>query len=706
MLRNFTWIPLYQELARELTRWENRQEQLISFLEELRTEGFVITPLYDKDSDGARSLLREIDPFTFFGVFNRRIGYEQRVAILAQIKTYFKLESELPEDFDGVPFLNNMKSWFVSDQLSRRVDDVHKLWRVFQLALQENPLDNEEFSQAFDEALTVKQTNVNLTMGLFWIRPNTFLSLDQTNRTYLGVRLPDGGLNAKFYITTIRSFLEEGKPFAEISLAAWGAENERMRRIAESKDAEYRAWGGINYWLVSAYWNDKDPADQTARFLEEGIWEYGSQSRITTDVFAMRVNDKIAIKSVSTQRKGLPFDGRNLTVSRMTIKAIGTIVANRNDGKTVEVEWDPDFEEKDWYFFTNRKAIWRLRTDVSYRFKEYAEQLRDFVWFGKEQNYDWFLKHVQNGATVDENVDDEKKTRVPYSAEDLVAAGVFLTEEEIDQILERLESKKAMILQGPPGVGKTFLSRKLAYALMKEVDQERLEMVQFHQSYSYDDFVRGYRPLESKGGSFGIQNGVFYNFAQKAINDPDREYVFIIDEINRGNLSLIFGELLTLIEADKRGPDFAVPLIYHNPDELRFYVPQNLYLIGLMNLADRSLAMMDYALRRRFVFVTLRPQYQSEQFRRFLLERSMKPQLVDLIVARMTELNRQIKEDLLLGENYQIGHSYFTPRGDNFASLDMNWYRSIIRTEIVPLVKEYWFDNPKKADEAEAKLLV
>jgi 5-methylcytosine-specific restriction protein B len=420
----------------------------------------------------------------------------------------------------------------------------------------------------------------------------------------------------------------------------------------------------------------------------------------------MRVNDRIAIKAVSTQRRGLPFDGRNLTVSRMTIKAVGTIVANRNDGKTVEVEWDPNFKERAWYFFTNRKAIWRLRTDPSYRFKDFAERLRDFVWLGKEQDYDWFLKHVQNGATVDENADDDaKNTRKPYSSEDLVAAGVFLTEEAIDQILARLESRKAMILQGPPGVGKTFLARKLAYALMKEVDNERLEMVQFHQSYSYDDFVRGYRPQESKGGGFGIQNGVFYNFCQQALNDPDREYVFIIDEINRGNISLIFGELLMLIEADKRGPDFAVPLIYHNPDEPRFYVPQNLYLIGLMNLADRSLASMDYALRRRFVFVTLKPQYESEQFRRWLSERYMKPELVDLIVARMSELNQQIKDDPLLGENYQIGHSTFTPRGDNFAALDINWYRSIIRTEIVPLLKEYWFDNPKKAEEAEARLL-
>ena len=227
---------------------------------------------------------------------------------------------------------------------------MRKLWRVFQLALAGNPLENAEFAQAFDEALSVKQTNVNLTMGLFWIRPDTFLGLDHTNRSYLGVRLPEGGLTAKFYFSTIQAVREERKPFTEISLAAWGAENERVRKIAESKEAEYRAWGGTNCWLVSAHWDDKDTADQTARFLEEGIWENGNQSRITTDVFAMRVNDRIAIKAVSTQRKGLPFDGRNLTVSRMSIKAIGTIVANRNDGRTVEVEWEPNFEEKGLVF--------------------------------------------------------------------------------------------------------------------------------------------------------------------------------------------------------------------------------------------------------------------------------------------------------------------------------------------------------------------
>ncbi len=705
-VNQFTWIPIYQELADKLAGWENRQPELISFLEELRTQGFVVTPLNDKDSDGARFLLKEIDPFTFLGVFNRRVGYDQRLTILSQMKQFFELQSELPEDFNGVPVLNNMKSWFFPNQKSRGITDVGRLWRAFQFALQDNPLENKEFLQAFDDALAVKQTNVNLTMGLYWIRPYTFLSLDQTNRSYLGIRLPEGGLTAKFYAQTVASILAEEKPFPELSLAAWGAENERTRRVAETKEATYRAWGGINYWLAGAYWDDRDPADQTQRFLEEGIWENGYHNRYINEVMSMRVNDKIAIKAASTQRKDLPFDARNKTISRMTIKAIGTIVANRNDGRTVEVEWEPDFKEKTWYFYTNRNTIWHLRTDDNYRLKEYAEKLREFVWHGKAQDYDWFRRRFLSLRETDHILSEYiEASKPPYGIEDLIASGVFLTEEELNYILGRLQSKKAMILQGPPGVGKTFIAPKLAFALMKEIDNERLETVQFHQSYSYDDFVRGYRPAAGKAGNFVLQNGVFYEFCQKAVKDPDREYVFIIDEINRGNLSQIFGELLMLIEHDKRGPEFAIPLTYRNEDEPHFFVPSNLYVIGLMNLADRSLAMVDYALRRRFVFVTLKPQFESELFRQWLLERSMDAELAQLIMERMSELNREIREDPLLGENYQIGHSFFLPRGDNFAGLDKNWYEGIVRTEIIPLLKEYWFDNPNKAKQAEKRLL-
>jgi 5-methylcytosine-specific restriction protein B len=664
--KNFSWIPIYQELAQKLTDWQDRQTELITFLEALRSEGYVITPLNDRNQEGARFLLKEIDPFTFFGVFNRGIRQDQRIAILGRIKEFFALKNDLPEDFDGVPILNNLKSWFFANQTSRTLNDVARLWNVFQLALEDSPLKNKAFLKAFDEALGVKQTNVNLTMGLFWIRPDTFLNLDQTNRAYLGIKLPSGGLNAKFYVDTIRQF--QGKSFAEISLLAWGVGSDHAKAVADAREP-YRT-EGINYWLVGAYWSDHIPTDQTERFLEEGIWENGYETRYLADVRAMQVGDKIAIKASSTQRRGLPFDNRNRTVSRIQIKAAGTIVANRNDGRTVEVEWTPALAERNWYFYTSRSTVWKLRLDDEYKLKVMAEQLRDFTWYGKEQDHDWFLKTWWHEDDAGSEKNTGIKTMNPYNIEDVIDSGVFLARDELEEILAKLRKRKALILQGPPGVGKTFLAQKLAYALMEEIDPARLQMIQFHQSYSYDDFVRGYRPLPGKAGTFGLQDGVFYDFCQKALQDPEHEYVFIIDEINRGNLSQIFGELLMLIEHDKRRPEFAVPLVYRKEPNERFYIPPNLYLIGLMNLADRSLAMLDYALRRRFTFFTLQPQYENESYRQWLAERSMAPQLIDLIVGRLAMLNQIIREDPLLGENYQVGHSFFCPEGDDFSTLD------------------------------------
>ena len=240
---------------------------------------------------------------------------------------------------------------------------------------------------------------------------------------------------------------------------------------------------------------------------------------------------------------------------------------------------------------------------------------------------------------------------------------------------------------------------------MEEKAHDRLEMVQFHQTFSYEDFIRGYRPLPDQAGTFGLQDAIFYRFCKRAEDDPDRDYVFIIDEINRGNLGQIFGELLMLIESDKRGPDFAVPLVYQRNNEQRFFVPANVHLIGLMNLADRSLAIVDYALRRRFAFMTLTPQYSSSIFRKWLLDRQMKPDLVDLVASRMIGLNQEITDDPLLGENYQVGHSFFCPKGEDFSGLDRGWYEGIIRTEIVPLLKEYWFDNAKRVEQAREGLL-
>jgi len=696
-VNKFTWIPVYREIAQRLLDWQDRQGKLISFLEQLRMRGLKVTKIMDKDANEELFLLREIDPFTFFGAFNRGIKEEQRLIIVAEVLKFLGVQSSLPIDFDGIPVLNSQNSWFFSYQFERGPNDVQTLWRVFRLALEGNPLERTDFLQAFDEALKVKYTNINLTIGLFWIRPDTFLNLDQTNRKYLKIKLPPSGLSGQYYRETIRSVFKREKSFPELSYKAWIDGKNKPEKQQETKISSE-----INYWFLGAYWSDNDPPDQTQNFLEEGIWKNGYEDRYLDEIKAIRVGDKVAIKAASTQRYNLPFDSRGETASRMTIKAIGTVVANRGDGRIIEVEWDPAFEPRDWYFYTNQKTVWKLRPD-----EPYAKRLIQFTFNNEAQDYDWFC-HEWYGIKKKSPPEANKNNGAikPYSVDDMLASGVFLSEQEVKQTIDRLQSKKNLILQGPPGVGKTFIARKLAYVLMEEMDSQRIEMVQFHQSYSYEDFIRGYRPLPDKAGTFGLQDGIFFNFCQRAKDDPDRPYVFIIDEINRGNLSQIFGELLMLIESDKRGPENVLPLVYHKIDELPFYVPKNLFLIGLMNVADRSLAMVDYALRRRFAFMSLKPQYNSDLFRKWLLDRGMREELVRLIIDRMVSLNQEIAEDVLLGDNYQIGHSFFCPKGNNFEGLDRKWYEAIIQTEIAPLLREYWFDNSKRTEQIIGKLFV
>ena len=304
-------------------------------------------------------------------------------------------------------------------------------------------------------------------------------------------------------------------------------------------------------------------------------------------------------------------------------------------------------------------------------------------------------------AYVSEKTIPEKVVAEPYSYSDALK-DLFLNEADLKSAIETARRKKNIILQGPPGVGKTFISKRLAYLLMGEKDPSRLEFVQFHQSYSYEDFVQGWRP-NSEGG-FNLKSGSFFEFCRKARADLSRPHVFIIDEINRGNLSKIFGELLMLIESDKRGLENAIKLTYSESEADRFSVPENVFIIGLMNTADRSLALVDYALRRRFSFFNLVPQLESDKFESTITANGGSLELVKMIRNRIGALNQVIANERRdLGPGFQIGHSYFCPNGPIIS--DSEWYANVINTEIKPLIEEYWFDSPEKVDTLTAQLL-
>ncbi len=291
---------------------------------------------------------------------------------------------------------------------------------------------------------------------------------------------------------------------------------------------------------------------------------------------------------------------------------------------------------------------------------------------------------------------------LPDSIDEIVTDGCFINREYLDMILDRLRSKKNLILQGPPGTGKTWLAKRLAYALMGQCDDGKVRAVQFHPNLSYEDFIRGWRP--EGDGKLKLVDGPFMEMLKVASKDTLSNYVVVIEEIKRGNPAQNFAEMLTLLEADKRTPDAALQLTHKRSDDERVYIPENLYVIGTMNIADRSLALVDLALRRRFAFIELEPTY-GKPWRDWCLKHGVNNEELDEIEKRINELNKKISEDANLGRQFRIGHSYVTPSsGDNISDA-RKWFQEVVETEIGPLLNEYWFDKLDEARKARESLL-
>ena len=291
--------------------------------------------------------------------------------------------------------------------------------------------------------------------------------------------------------------------------------------------------------------------------------------------------------------------------------------------------------------------------------------------------------------------------RDKYDINKLSQEGCFLSASDLKDILATWTTTKNLILQGPPGTGKTWLAKRLAKVLLfcsPAQEKDQLQAVQFHANTSYEDFVQGFRPSQ---GGLTLQAGPFLEFIERAKSAPDRKFVFVIEEINRGTPAQIFGELLTLLESDKRAESEALLLSYS--DE-RIYIPTNLFVIGTMNTADRSLAIMDFALRRRFAFETLKPCF-NEHWVQWCLKKWDDEQIWTWIKKRIETVNDTIESDPLLGSQFAIGHSFVTPSSEFNSEEEVgDWYKRVVSREILPLVSEYWFDDKAKQEQAEKDL--
>lgn len=700
----FQWTNFYMELATALLEYKNNRSELIEKLKTIFSDAGMNFPFKEK----GKETYEDICPFTIFGAFNKGITNANRIALLEQFAKQFSIKSAVPTEFDGIPVVMNLSAWFFAYKGNRGEHDIDNLWNLLEKAIaysDEASAENKNaFIAAYDTVTKQKMIKWNITMGLYWVRPYTFINLDSTNRAFI-----TDVDNMPHYFTTIFSDINKGLPdgtsylfmceqaknalnqkeyeyhsFPELSYCAWKSSQAEKSEEPPAKTVDSNV-KETDYWIYSP----GDNACMWDEFYKSGIMGIGWDEVTNLKDFASKEEIKEFMKKVYDASYSYKNNAHCLWQFANEIK-VGDVVfvkkgmhkiigrgvvisdyiydSSRDTYKHIrKVDWQNNGE---WEH--PGQAVMKTLTNIS-AYPDYVQKLLDLF-----------------AEDTPEEVSEQKEIKYPPYSKDDFLNEVYMDEDTYNTLTELLEAKYNVILQGAPGVGKTFAAKRLAYSIMGQKDTSRVAMVQFHQSYSYEDFIQGYRP--SKEG-FELENGAFYKFCKEAEEDNERPYFFIIDEINRGNLSKILGELMMLIEKDKRGEK--IKLLYSNE---WFTVPQNVRIIGMMNTADRSLALMDYALRRRFAFFDFAPAFSSEGFKNYLAEKNS-PKLESLITV-VESLNNTISSDESLGDGFRIGHSYFCTDDE----ITDEWLKSVVEYEVIPLIKEYWFDEPTKVRDWSATL--
>ena len=433
----------------------------------------------------------------------------------------------------------------------------------------------------------------------------------------------------------------------------------------------------LHYWMYTVFDDTSWMECQQKEIMVLGMDDIGDYSQYDSKESLRQ--ELISTYDNSTSRKNQALMAWNFA-NKLAINDV--VFAKRSNtlvGKGI-VTGDYIFDDSRQEYKNIRTVKWLQISEWEHPGKSVAKRLTDIT------PYTDYIEKLITIFTPDEldDVDTQPEVDYPeYSSADFLS-DVYMSEQDYETLVNVLKMKKNIILQGAPGVGKTFTAKRLAYSIIGAKNPDRVQMIQFHQSYSYEDFIEGYRPTEN---GFTIKKGSFYKFCKIAEEDDENDYFFIIDEINRGNLSKIFGELFMLIEKDKRGIE--LQLLYSDEN---FSVPPNVYIIGMMNTADRSLAMLDYALRRRFSFFTMKPGFNTIGFQTY--QDSLKSDAFKKLISCIKQLNSKIAADISLGEGFCIGHSYFC--GLTAKTATVRTLTSIIEYELIPLLKEYWFDEPEK----------
>ncbi len=623
------------------------------------------------------------------------------------------VSAPVPTSFDSVPVLNPLNATFYYFTGERGEQDIDELWVLFASALHyaDNPTEEHkaEVSRLFDLAIGKKGNgNSKITMALYWIAPDAFLNLDSRNEWYIyqSGKIPasvvqslpavETKISAEMYFEIaekLKAYLESGssklKNFRELSYEAWVlSQKVNDEEKAQKAQAEKKPKGAavaddnvetVHYWMFSP----GDGAASWEEFYDAGIMAIGWDEIGDLSVFPSKDAMKRRMKECYDASKSYKNSAHATWQFVHDLKPGDIVFAKKGMhlivGKGV-VEAEYEFDAARSHYKNVRKVNWTHKGEWASPSQGPMKTLTDVTPYTE---YVEKVKALFVDMEEEEDTEEQERTYPAYGREKFLSQ-VYMDETSYDTLVGLLNYKKNVILQGPPGVGKTYAAKRLAYSMMGVRDPNRVMMVQFHQSYSYEDFIMGFRPSET---GFELRKGVFYNFCKMAEEDSENDYFFIIDEINRGNLSKIFGELFMLIENDKR--DIPLQLLYSNE---KFSVPGNVYLIGMMNTADRSLAMLDYALRRRFAFYEMKPGFDTDGFRAY--QTALDNAKFDRLISCVERLNEAIAADDSLGEGFCIGHSYFC--GFDEKPLTDQALFCVVEYELIPLLKEYWFDEPAK----------
>ena len=701
---NYQWVDFYMELATALLEYKNNRSELIGKLKTIFSDAGMNFPFKEK----GKETYEDICPFTIFGSFNKGITNANRIALLEQFAKQFSIKSAVPAEFDGIPVVMNLSAWFFAYKGNRGEHDIDNLWNLLEKAIaysDEASAENKNaFIAAYDTVTKQKMIKWNITMGLYWVRPYTFINLDSTNRAFI-----TDIDNMPHYFTTIFSDINKGLPDGTSYLFMC----EQAKNALNQKEYEYHSFPELSYcaWKSSQAGKPEEPPTKTVdsnvketdywiyspgdnacmwdEFFKNGIMGIGWDEVTNLKDFASKEEIKEFMKKVYDASYSYKNNAHCLWQFANEIKVGDVVFVKKGMHKIIGrgvVTSDYIYDSSRDTYKHIRKVDWQNNGEWEHPGQAVMKTLTNI------SAYPDYVQKLLDLFAEDspEEVSEQKEIKYPPYSKDDFLNEVYMDEDTYNTLTELLEAKNNVILQGAPGVGKTFAAKRLAYSIMGQNDTSRVAMVQFHQSYSYEDFIQGYRP--SKEG-FELENGAFYKFCKEAEEDNERPYFFIIDEINRGNLSKILGELMMLIEKDKRGEK--IKLLYSNE---WFTVPQNVRIIGMMNTADRSLALMDYALRRRFAFFDFAPAFSSEGFKNYLAEKNS-PKLESLITV-VESLNNTISSDESLGDGFRIGHSYFCTDDE----ITDEWLKSVVEYEVIPLIKEYWFDEPTKVRDWSATL--